>query len=108
MNVLWLDRAEADLRAILDYLIERDPGAAVRIHQIIRDRVGPLADYPALGRPGRVADTRDLVIPRTPYLVVYAVDRGLDAVVILRALHSARLWPDQSGTVIAAGRLQVP
>ena len=94
MKVQWLGRAEADLREILTYLVARDPRAAVRAYQVIHDRVGLLADYPALGRPGRVADTRELVIPRTPYLVAYAVDRGIDSVVILRVLHGARLWPD--------------
>ena len=95
MKVLWLDRAEADLDEILDYLVGHDPGAAVRNYQFIRHRVGLLGDYPGLGRPGRVVGTRELVIPQTPYVVAYTVDQASDAVVILRVLHGARLWPEE-------------
>jgi len=30
-----------------------------------------LADHPAMGRPGRIAGTRELVIVRYPYIVAY-------------------------------------
>lgn len=93
MRVLWLDRAEADLNDLVDYLLERNPQAAQRVHDAIRDRVALLAHHPGLGRPGRVAGTRELVIAHTPYLVAYTVDRRMDAAIILRVLHGARLWP---------------
>jgi len=95
MRVLWLDRAEADLNDLFDYLLERDSTAALRVYDAIRDRVGQLAEHPELGRPGRVADTRELVIARTPYIAAYTVDHRLEAVIILRVLHGARLWPDE-------------
>jgi toxin ParE1/3/4 len=95
MQILWLDRAATDLTQLFDYLIERDPGAALRIHETIRDQVARLADYPGLGRPGRVAGTRELAIARTPYLVAYTVDQRIDAVIVLRVLHGARLWPEE-------------
>lgn len=95
MRVVWLERAEADLNDLFDYLLERDSTAALRVYDAIRDRVGLLAEYPGLGRPGRVAGTRELVIARTPYLVAYTIDRRIEAVIILRVLHGARLWPDE-------------
>jgi len=95
MQILWRDQAEADLVQLFDYLIELDPRAALRIHETIRDQVARLADYPGLGRPGRVADTRELVIARTPYLVAYTVDQRINAVIVLRVLHGARRWPDE-------------
>ena len=94
MQILWLDRAEDDLVAIVEYLIERDPAAAVRVYEAIRQQVELLATQPAIGRVGRVKDTRELVIARIPYLVAYTVDRRIDAVIILRVLHSARQWPN--------------
>ncbi len=48
-------------------------------------------DHPRRGRPGRVAGTRELVVPGTPYIVVYAV--GADYVRIHRVLHGAQRWP---------------
>ncbi|HEY8600786.1 MAG TPA: type II toxin-antitoxin system RelE/ParE family toxin [Thermomicrobiales bacterium] len=94
MRIRWLDRAEDDLVAIVDYLIERDLAAALRIYEAIRQQVELLSTQPATGRVGRVKDTRELVIARTPYLVAYTVDRRIDAMIILRVLHSARQWPN--------------
>jgi toxin ParE1/3/4 len=95
MQIRWLDRAEADLDELFEYLLDRNPRAARRILQAIRDQVTLLADQPGLGRPGRVPDTRELVIRRTPYIVAYTVDRLIDAVIVLRVLHGARRWPDE-------------
>ena len=95
MQILWLERAEGDLHEIVDYLLAREPRVALRVYETIRDQVGRLADYPGLGRPGRVTDTRELVIAHTPYVVAYTVDPHVDAVVVLRVLHGARLWPEE-------------
>jgi plasmid stabilization system protein ParE len=46
-----------------------------------------------LGRPGRVEGTRELVVPRTPYIIPYTVIG--DRVMILSIIHSARQWPDR-------------
>jgi toxin ParE1/3/4 len=48
---------------------------------------------PALGRAGRVAGTRELVVAEAPYIIPYRV-RG-DAVEILRVFHAARKWPER-------------
>ena len=94
MNIIWRRQAEADLEGVFDYLIEYDPAAALRIYETIRQRVELLADFQGLGRAGRVEDTRELVITRTPYLVVYTVDMRIDAVIVLRVLHGTQLWPE--------------
>jgi plasmid stabilization system protein ParE len=46
-----------------------------------------------MGRSGRVAGTRELVIAGTPYLVAYRVEAK--AVVILAVIHGAQRWPDE-------------
>jgi plasmid stabilization system protein ParE len=56
----------------------------------VRAAVTRLAGSPALGRPGRVPGTRELVIPHTPYIVPYRV-KG-DVVQIITILHSAQRW----------------
>lgn len=50
-----------------------------------------LAEFPGLGRPGRLAQTRELVVPGTPYVVPYTV-KG-DTVHILAVLHHSQRWP---------------
>ncbi len=57
----------------------------------IDERVGRLAEQTEIGRPGRVKGTRELVITRTPYIVVYRLDDGV--VHIERVLHGAQRWP---------------
>jgi toxin ParE1/3/4 len=52
-----------------------------------------LGAFPAIGRPGRVAGTRELVVSGTPYIVPYRV-RG-ERVQIITVLHSAQRWPDR-------------
>jgi len=52
-----------------------------------------LADQPGIGRPGRVPDTREWVMPHTPYIIAYRVED--ETVVILRVLHGARKWPER-------------
>lgn len=43
-----------------------------------------------LGRVGRMAGTRELVIANTPYIAVYTTN---GVVVLLRLLHGAQKWP---------------
>jgi plasmid stabilization system protein ParE len=37
MQILWLDLAEADLVELFDYLLERNPRAAQRVYDLIRE-----------------------------------------------------------------------
>ncbi len=91
MRVRWLRRALANLEAEGDYIGEENPAAAARVVERIFRAVKLLKENPAMGRPGRVAGTRELVVDGTPYIVPYRV-RG-DAVEILRVFHARRKWP---------------
>jgi len=59
----------------------------------IRTAVERLGNFPGVGRFGRVAGTRELVITGTPYIVPYRVQD--DAVQIITVLHAAQRWPDR-------------
>jgi len=50
-----------------------------------------IAEHPFIGRPGRVPDTREIVITQTPFLAAYSVVE--QQFIILRVLHGARKWP---------------
>lgn len=66
--------------------------AARRIVARIRSAVEHLRAHPKLGRPGRVAGTRELVVSDTPFIVPYRVrESGIE---ILTVLHAARRWPE--------------
>lgn len=92
MNPIWSPEAIADLAALRGYIAQDDPAAAQRVAlHIIRNVETLLASSPEMGRPGRVPGTRELVIPRTPYIVPYRLIGN--TIQILRVFHSARRWP---------------
>ena len=92
MRVEWRPLAERDLQEIVSYIAADDPRAALGMHDRINESVQHLSRFPRGGRPGRVAGTRERVIPQTPFIVAYRVSE--DAVTVLRVLHGARRWPD--------------
>jgi addiction module RelE/StbE family toxin len=93
MEIVWRPMALDDLESARRYIAEHNPRAAARVLVAILASVGRLANHPEFGRLGRVAGTRELVVPRTPYIVAYAVVD--DEVMILSVMHSARRWPDR-------------
>jgi toxin ParE1/3/4 len=52
-----------------------------------------LSENPELGAPGRVPNTRELVIPHTPVIIPYRVENG--TLQILGIHHHSRRWPDR-------------
>ena len=93
MEIRWLDDALADVTEIYRYVAADDPRAAARVVERIQNAVGLLAEIPRRGRPGRWPGTRELVVPRTPYIVPYRV--AGDHIEILRVFHGARRWPHE-------------
>ena len=59
----------------------------------VMQAVALLEEQPGLGRPGRVPGTRELLVPRTRYLVPYRV-RG-QTIEILRVFHMSRSLPER-------------
>jgi toxin ParE1/3/4 len=93
MKVRWLDDTLADVTEIYRYVAADNPAVAAGVVQRIQVAVRLLAKMPHRGRPGRWSGTRELVVPRTPYIVPYRVQG--DLVEILRVFHSARRWPKE-------------
>ena len=91
MIIKWHRLARQDLRHLRAYIAGDNPKAAAQVAQRIRTTVERLADNPGLGRPGRLIDTRELMVTGTPYLVPYTVSDN--DIVILRVLHGAQQWP---------------
>jgi toxin ParE1/3/4 len=91
VRVRWLRQALANLEAEAQYISRDSAIAAGHVVLAIQTAVTRLADHPPIGRPGRVAGTRELIILGTPYVIPYRI-RG-DQVEILRVFHGARRWP---------------
>jgi|GEM_PF-92502 len=98
MKIRWLDAAVDDLTDLRDY-IGRDNQAAPQqaaqeIARRLRDAVNALPAHPAMRRPGRIGETRELVIPDLPYIIPYRVrDNSIE---ILRVIKQAlTAWTEQ-------------
>ena len=91
MRVKWLREARANLDAEAEYITQDSPAAAGRMVEAIVSAVAGLARHPAVGGPGRVVGTRELVVPGTPYVIPYRVQDN--TVEVIRVFHGARRWP---------------
>jgi toxin ParE1/3/4 len=93
MTPVWSPEAMEDIAALRAYIEKDDPAAARRVAlHIVESIENLLCDHPETGRSGRVPGTRELVIPRTPFIVPYRVVGN--TIQILRVFHGARRWPE--------------
>lgn len=88
MRVEWLRTALRNLDEQAEHIGRDDPRAACEVVAAILREVDGLRRFPAIGRPGRVAGTRELVIDNLPYIVPYRV-KG-DVIEVLRVFHTLR------------------
>ena len=91
MTVVWSPRAIGHLAALRDYIARENPGAAARTATTLLAAVDRLAELPNLGRAGRMAGTRELVVPGTKYVIPYRV-RG-ERLEIIAVFHGSQRWP---------------
>ena len=84
----WTERASEDVLAIYTYIAQDNRKAAEAVVSHLISSAERVRYFPGLGRPGRRKGTRELVLTRYPYLLVYRV----------RARKSQLLrWPTSAG-----------
>ena len=93
MQVRWLATALQNLDDEAEFVARENPAAAQALVQRIAGAVGHLRENPALGRPGRIHGTRELVVAGTRYVVPYRVRPELDRIEVLRVFHTSRRLP---------------
>jgi len=94
VEIRWLRKALRNLDSEASYIEKDDPAAARIVVQRIFDAVNLLAENPALGHPGRIDNTRELVVPDARYIVPYRIMPRLNRVEILRVFHASRKLPE--------------
>ncbi|MGH8446752.1 MAG: type II toxin-antitoxin system RelE/ParE family toxin [Solimonas sp.] len=77
------------------YIAQEDPIAARMVAQRIADAARKLLDNPQMGRAGHVPGTREWIVKRTPYLIVYRINGP--TVEIVRVWHGRRDWQNEAG-----------
>ena len=93
MRVRWLATALRNLEDEAEHVARDNPAAARAPVQRVSQAVDLLKENPALGRPGRIHATRELVVSGTPYLIPYRVRARLGRIEILRVFHTSRRPP---------------
>jgi len=90
MEIRWTRQALQNLNAIAAHIALDNSSRAASFISEVKDKTQLLAQFPAIGRPGRMPGTRELVVHEN-YVLPYRV-KG-DMVQIIRVHHVARLWP---------------
>jgi len=90
MRVVWTPEALQDRYDIWDYIAADNPLAAAGVDALFSEAAARLAEHPKLGRPGKIAGTREL-IPHENYRLVYEVTG--ETVWLLTLIHTSRQWP---------------
>jgi addiction module RelE/StbE family toxin len=91
MKLIWAPSARRDRREIREYIERDNPTAALAMDQLFERKAAVLLEHPRLGRRGRAAGTRELVVHQN-YILIYDLADD-DLVRIVRVLHGARRWP---------------
>ncbi len=88
MRIRWTTKANRQLNEIIAWIADDKATNAVLVLERIAKSSSQLALTPFLGRAGRAPGTRELVVPRSGYVLVYRVTR--DLVEILGVSRGAR------------------
>ena len=91
MKIYFSRRAQADIQSIHDYIAHDNIEMARRVVAEIEQSTLRLSDFPLSGRKGAVETTRELVIPRLPYIAVYCLVS--DRIEIIAVFHAAQNFP---------------
>ena len=89
-RVRWTVRALRRLDEIGAYIEKDDPDAAARVVARLVASVDMLAELPAVGRIGRIAGTREIVLSDIPYVIPYRVRQDIE---IITVMHASQKWP---------------
>lgn len=94
MKLVFDDRALTDLEGIYHWIAQDSPKAAKAVTERIFASTELLTSFPYMGRAGRDDGTREWVVPRLPYVVVYEVQEDRDTIIVIAVFHGAQDWKD--------------
>lgn len=91
MQIHWTLAALHDLDTSLAYIAQEDSTAAQNVAASLKNAAASLAHFPHRGRIGFVEGTREFLVPKLHYFLVYHVQN--ERIEILRLLHFSQKWP---------------
>jgi toxin ParE1/3/4 len=88
VKLIWAAHAKQDLLNLTHFLVQRNPEGARAVITAIWKAAGTLRDYPNMGKETGQAGQRELVIPHSPYVIVY--QPASEHIDILRIFHGTQ------------------
>jgi toxin ParE1/3/4 len=70
MRIAFDERALSDIANIYRLISYETPTTAGKVVRRLYASIERLPDFPDIGRPSKDPDTREWIVPKTPYLVV--------------------------------------
>ena len=93
MKLVFDDRALGDLAAIHEWIAKENPRAAKAVVERLFASIEHLASFPHMGHAGRDEGTREWVVPRLPYIVIYEIHPDRDEIIVIAVVHGAQEQP---------------
>jgi addiction module RelE/StbE family toxin len=87
----WSPRSRRNIEFIRDFITPENPSAAQAVLDEIRNTANSLKEFPSIGHIGKRKGTRELVLRKYPYTIVYRVTSK--KVGIVAVVHQARQYP---------------
>ncbi|WP_084032076.1 type II toxin-antitoxin system RelE/ParE family toxin [Desulfonatronum lacustre] len=88
----WTLIALADFEHAHDYVAQDNSESARRIAQRIMDATKKILRFPRIGRVGEDEETREYLVPKTPYMLIYSING--DTIELLRVWHMSQKSKD--------------
>jgi plasmid stabilization system protein ParE len=92
MKLAWLPEARDDISRLFDFLVDKDPDAALRMLQRVRAGAATLLEFPHAGkRMDEDAERRELFVPFGVGAYVLRYRLREETIVVIRVWHSREL-----------------
>jgi toxin ParE1/3/4 len=90
MKLVFDTRAISDIEDIYRWISSDSPSVAKAVVDRVFHSIERLSSFPQMGRAGSEPGTREWVVPRLPYIVVYELNDLADELVIIAVFHGAQ------------------
>jgi toxin ParE1/3/4 len=90
VKLVFDEKALVDLEGIYNWIAKDNAAAASAVVERVFASVEHLATFPHMGHAGRDERTKEWVVPRLPYIVVYEIHAASDEVIVVAVVHGAK------------------
>jgi toxin ParE1/3/4 len=90
MKLVFDTKALSDIEDIYHWISRDSPSIAKTVVNRVFQSIERLASFPQMGRTGLEPGTREWVVPRLPYIVVYELNDLTDELAIIAIFHGAQ------------------